>query len=200
LVRAASYHASDRTAQRPQPGDHRVAPGPDAHPGELASQHVEIVGVLAAAPGDAYQSLGGEQAGLPSGGVQGTFATDVNDLYAFKWPASFVPFDTQAPGSTATQNRITVAGQTFVSANVTDPNGGWHLVWLDGDTLKPRGNFTFSNCFGAAPCAGGLLAQFQTILNDPTPGLIILTTIRLGSRNAVSLETEGGIQQAAWPA
>jgi hypothetical protein len=156
-----------------------------------------LIGVPGIPAGTAIENRGGRQGTLPAGGVSGSFVTDIHANYSFMWPASFNTFDTQAPGSTDTQNRVTVAGQTFVSDQVTAEFGGWHLVWLDADTLAPRGNFTYQNCGGASPCLDGLLAQLETILGDPTPGLVVLSSVNNTRHLGVGgNETDGGITRA----
>lgn len=156
-----------------------------------------LIGIPGLVPGTAIENRGVRQGTLPAGGVAGSFVTDLHSNYSFAWPASFNTFDTQAPGSTDTQNRVTVAGQTYVSDPVTNPYGGWQLVWLDADTLGPRGNFTYQNCFGASPCLDALNAQLNAILADPVPGLVFLSSINNTQHTGrAAIATDGGILQA----
>lgn len=156
-----------------------------------------LIGIPGLVPGTAIENRGARQGTLPAGGVAGNFVTDLHSNYSFAWPASFTTFDTRAPGSTDAQNRVTVAGQTYVSDPVTNPYGGWQLVWLDADTLGPRGNFTYQNCFGASPCLDAMNAQLNAILADPVPGLVFLSSINNAQHTGrAAIATDGGILQA----
>jgi hypothetical protein len=149
---------------------------------QLGAGQWSLIGIPQLPQGLAYQNIGLQlDPSAPVGGLTGFFQLDTSSNYTFTWPPSFIPFDTQAPGTTSEQNVITVGSQTYTSAPIVGQfgyhPGGFHVVWLDSGSLELRGEYTAaagapvdSGCgVGSLLCMDGLAMALQPIVSSGLP-------------------------------
>jgi hypothetical protein len=76
-----------------------------------------------------------------SGRICGYLLRDNWGLYSSFASGEHVPFDTQAPGSTATHNVMRIGDQTFTADLPGGSFGGFHVVILDRQSLEGKSYF-----------------------------------------------------------
>jgi hypothetical protein len=120
----------------------------------LASGQWSLIGHTGATAGFAEQSVDTGEAGIPgflngsggSGGSLNGYMQNVTTTFSFDFVSpEYVPIDTSAPGSTATQNVITVGSKRYLSANLApvDVSEAIQVLVLDPSTGNVTGNFTY---------------------------------------------------------
>jgi hypothetical protein len=145
-----------------------------------------VIGVPGTPSGTAHQCIETFcwiHPGAVLGEMAGSLQLDISDNYAFAWQPTFDTFDTQAQGSTSTQNVMQItfgdtSPESYPSAQMNGP--AVQLLRLDPGTLAVLGNFTYSTSTGStcggSGCLQDLANQLRQIANDPTPGMIMLTS------------------------
>lgn len=168
---------------------------------ELASGQWSLIGVPGVPQGEADQSIGLQRApAAPVGSMSGLLQQDASKNYTFTWPASYVTFDTQAPGTTPTQNVIAVDAHTYSSAVLPVGQAGLHVVSLDAGTLAVKAQFTVATTVGApcgsaqpVVCLSNLASYLEGVVNSQNPALVLVSAI---GNPAVS--TSSTIFNQAW--
>lgn len=138
---------------------------PDSPDGylSLSNSHWSLIGKPGMSPGQAHQSVGVTQAGLPGfqggssgrGGTLNGYLQTVNNVtYSYVSP-EMVPIDTSAPGSDLyTRNVIAIGNQSYSSTeSIRDGDTGVQLLVLDaGAGLRPlmQATYTVIQAGGAA--------------------------------------------------
>lgn len=166
---------------------------------QLAAGQWSLIGIKGLPQGQANQFIGRQDgSGAPAGSMTGFLQQDTSKNYTFTWPRSYVTFDTQAPGTSSTQNAIGVGSQTYTSAAVAPGQSGFHVVWLDSGTLALRGQYTAlasdTGCSGSGPilCLSDLAGALESITNSQAPALLLVASI---NKPAVTVD---GALGGAW--
>lgn len=119
----------------------------------LGSGQWSLIGHTGLTPGLAEQNLDTEEAGISgflngssggTGSLNGYMQIVKTFSYQFVSP-EYAPIDTPAPGSTATQNIMSIDGKPYASDDLTsqDASEGIQLLVLDPSTAKPTLNATY---------------------------------------------------------
>jgi hypothetical protein len=154
---------------------------------ELVGGQWSLIGIPGLPKATAYQLIGQQlDPGAPVGSISGYFELDTSHNFAFTWPPSYHTFDTEAPGSTATENVIAVDSHAYASQALPNQTG-FHVVWLDPGTLALRGDYTALNAVvgDGEPCgpSANLLCLdqldqiLQQIVNTQAPALLLVSAI-----------------------
>jgi hypothetical protein len=149
-------------------------------PADLETGQWSLIGVQGLPQGQAQQLIGlRSDPNAPVGSMTGFLQQDVKQNYVFTWPPSYVPFDTQAPGSTATQNVISVGAQQYPSDQIASNQTGFHVVWLDAGTLALRDQITVTApaCGLGEFCLDALAGWLQPIVDSQDPALLMVGSI-----------------------
>ncbi|MDW5594499.1 hypothetical protein VSS74_09140 [Conexibacter stalactiti] len=120
----------------------------------LSNSHWSLIGKPGMNPGQAHQSIGVTQAGLPGfqggssgrGGTLNGYLQTVNNVtYSYVSP-ELLPIDTAAPGSDLyTRNVIAIGEQSYQSAQIRDGDTAAQLLVLDASGgLRPLVQATFT--------------------------------------------------------
>jgi hypothetical protein len=159
----------------------------------LAGGGWSLVGIPGLPQGQATSLFGLQQsADQPVGAMSGSFVIDSTGVnYQFTWPFTFTTFDTQAPGSSANQNVISVAGATYTSDVVPSGQSAFQVVALDAGTLALRSQSTIA--VRSDPTALG--SQLGALAGDAAPALVLVTSI-----GNPSVPQGASVDPAGWPA
>src|SRR5690606_36922178 len=95
------------------------------------------------------------------------------------------------PGSTPTQNVISVAGATYTSQAVPAGQAAFQVVALDAGTLEPRSQATIAA--GGDPTA--LASTLGALASAADPALVLVTSI-----GAPAVTQGPAVDAAGWPA
>ncbi len=151
---------------------------------QLASGQWSLMGIPGLPPGTAYQNIGRQlDTDLIAGSLTGFFQLDTSGNFTFTWPPTFLTFDTQATGTSATQNLITVGSETYTSAQVPNGQGAFHVVWLDSGSLALQGQYTAvaseAGCGANGPllCLSDLASSLESIVDSQSPALLLVATM-----------------------
>ncbi len=151
---------------------------------QLGSGQWSLIGIPGLPPGTAYQNVGLQlDPALPVGSVSGFFQEDTSKNWTFTWPPSYLPFDTQAAGTSATQNVLAVGERAYTSAAVPSGESAFHVLWLDSGSLAFRGQYTAvtseTGCGADEPllCLSDLASTLQSIVQSGSPALLLVATI-----------------------
>ncbi len=163
------------------PGSDLGETGAFAH---LVTGQWALIGIPGLPQGAAYQNIEVQlDPSVPSGILKGFFQQDTTGNFAFTWPPTYLTFDTQADGTSATQNVITVGSQTFTSATVANGQSAFHVVWLNSGSLALLGEYTAAasetGCETTGPvvCLSDLANALQSIVYSGGPALLLVATI-----------------------
>jgi hypothetical protein len=155
---------------------------------ELVSGQWSLIGVPGLPQGTAYQAIGVQaNPNGPAGSLSGFLQLDTNGNFTFTWPPAFLPFDTQASGTTANQNVISIGSQTYTSAPLPSGMSGFHVVWLDSGTLAVQDEWTALNIDSSqgGPCSAGgsvkcmddLAIFLEGVASSPGPEMLVVASI-----------------------
>ena len=152
-----------------------------------------LIGIPGLPAGQAWSLFGMQQEpGQPAGAMQGNLVIDsTGQNYTFAWPFTFTPFDTQAPGSSSTQNLMTVDGATYTSETVAAGTAAFHIVALDAGSLALRSQATVP--VTSDPTA--LASQLSALAQDAAPALVLMTSI-----GKPQIAPNPSADPAGWPA
>jgi hypothetical protein len=130
---------------------------------------VVVIDVPGQEAGTADQNLGSTTGSARDPGLQGSLfgylQRDQNDNVTFV-SADYLPFDTMAPGSTATQVVMSVGGATYTSAQLPAGQAGFFVLVLDAGNADPLVQDTF------AVSGSGLSDSDQATNLDTMAGLM----------------------------
>jgi hypothetical protein len=130
---------------------------------------VVVIDVPGQEAGTADQNLGSTTGSARDPGLQGSLLgylqRDQNDNVTFV-SADYLPFDTMAPGSTATQVVMSVGGATYTSAQLPAGQAGFFVLVLDAGNADPLVQDTF------AVSGSGLSDSDQATNLDTIAGLM----------------------------
>ena len=160
---------------------------------DLNAGQWSMVGIQGLPEGTADQFIGLQRdPSVPAGSMTGFFQIDNTGKFTFNWPAVFQTFDTQAPGTTASQNVINIGSQNYTSAALpaapSGLEGGFHVLWLDAGSLALKGQYTVANMWrgaGSCPASAAYVCideftsrTLPSIENAPGTALIVVASLR----------------------
>ena len=109
---------------------------------------MSVVGFLGSKVAEGTNHLNLDLAEHRTAGVRGYLLRDNWGLYSSFASGEHVPFDTQAPGSTATRNVMRIGDQTFTADRERGDFGGFHVVILDRRTFEGHSYFFEQHVLG----------------------------------------------------
>jgi hypothetical protein len=121
--------------------------------------------------------------------MEGVLQLDSKQNFTFNWSTTYVPFNTQAGGTTQTRNAISVgspvdptASTTYDGAGTAPSGGGLHLLLLDAGSLEFRDEFQIdSNCADSggdrANCIKPITSRLSDAAADVGPTVAMIGSI-----------------------
>jgi hypothetical protein len=155
-----------------------------------------IVGIPGAPAGAATTRFPGGYkdplSGAITGYLQRNLAVDADGTPIYEYVAGEQPaFDTRAPDSTDTTNKMTIAGQSYSATLPPGATAGFHLVVLESQSLRPLANSALATNGGgdARKLQGEAAATLAAAIEKPGGPTVFLQTI--GRPKAAGPEWEG---------